>query len=156
MGGRSFSLVHATGQKIRGWVGSPSTPTSRASSTVLYCPGVAAGKGQGHSPSLMTPGPDLPPAIGWPGVNKGEDTSPLPMLLPGRQVVGLVLSCSHPWGWFPCAPVQCLFSQVLQQVRGRDSSPGLITLSEPTLPTTSGEGKRGGEGNLSLNDTTVP
>lgn len=68
MGGKSSSIFHVTDQQIRGRVSSPSTPTSRASSTELRGSGpalrnAAAGKEQGQSPSLMNPGPDLPPAM---------------------------------------------------------------------------------------------
>lgn len=92
------------------------------------------GTGPGSYPALMT----CEPTIGGKGVRVGKGIFLSPILLQGRQVVGQLshahtLSASSP-ALLPsgsallCCPgeVQGLFSQVLQQIRDRDSIPALM------------------------------
>lgn len=96
------------------------------------------------SPVFMTPGPALPPVLGGKGLGWG--------ILPnGRQKTGSALLTLTPLGlahWYPyhqghfhCA-AQSLFSQVLQLVKGRASSPVLMTLGPGLLPVASSEAGR--------------
>lgn len=104
-----------------------------------------AERSRARSPILMATGPVLPPVIGDKRRRGDKSISSLPMPLHDRRVMGPALSSSHPYGLtlletlppvlaLLCCPgkEQCLISQVLQLVRGRDSSPALMT-SGPAL-----------------------
>lgn len=80
----------------------------------------------------------------WQGARVEEGISPLPKMPHGRQAERPALLHSHSQGQLthaPChqgqlccaAQVQREFSRVLRQVRGRDSSPSLVTPQEGKL-----------------------
>lgn len=114
MGKRVFLLVHATAQQRRGRPGSPLAHTFRPA--LLCRPGqglsAAAGEEQTSSPGLITSGLAFLLAVGC------RALPPSPHVCTSNTRV-TVLCCP--------GEVQGLLSQVPQLVRGRASSPTLIS-----------------------------